>query len=128
MNIHIKANNIELTDAIRAYVEKRLESLKKFVKDDSVVVYVEVGKTTAHHKSGDIFKSEVNFDFNGKNFHAISEQSDLYAAIDDTKEELSRTLVSFKDKRHTLFKRGASSVKKMLKGISKRNPFTSKYE
>jgi hypothetical protein len=32
-----------------------------------------------------------------------------------------------KDRNQTLFKRGATSVKKMMKGLSKRNPFTAKY-
>ena len=37
-----------------------------------------------------------------------------------------RQLVEFKNRRDTLFLRGARSVKKMIKGLSNRNPFTSK--
>lgn len=127
MNINIKATNMDLTSAISDYVNKRLASIEKFSKDGNITGSVEVGKTTNHHKQGDVYKAEFNIDMNGEHFFADSEQSDLYAAIDDAKEEISRTISNNKDRKQTLFKRGASSVKKMVKGISKRNPFTSKY-
>lgn len=119
---------MELTDAIRDHVTKRVESLEKFINDESAVVYVEVGKTTRHHKNGDYFKAEIDIRSAGKKFFAVSEKEDLYNAVDDAKEEVQRTMTYQKDKNENLYRRGARSVKKMLKGISKRNPFTSKYE
>jgi ribosomal subunit interface protein len=124
---NIKATNIELTEAINNYVDKRLESLKKFTKGNEIIVYVEVGKTTNHHKSGDVYKAEFNMEISGNKYYSVSEQDNLYKAIDDSKEELVRQIKNNKGREKTLFKRGATSVKKMLKGISKRNPFTSKY-
>jgi ribosome-associated translation inhibitor RaiA len=64
---------------------------------------------------------------NGNEFYASADEEDLYQAIDKVKESLFREISKNKDRKQTLFKRGAMSVKKMLKGISKRNPFTSKY-
>lgn len=127
MNINIKATNMELTEAIEGYVNKKLASLGKFIQEDKISGYVEIGKTTEHHKNGDVFKAEYNLQLDGKKFYAVSEKSDLYAAIDDAKEEFIRQITRTKDKKQTLYKRGATSVKKMIKGISKRNPFTSKY-
>lgn len=124
---NIKATNIELTQNINNYVDKRLESLKKFTKGNEIVAYVEVGKTTNHHKSGDVFKAEFNLEISGNKFYSVSETEDLYKSIDEAKGELIRQIKSSKGREKTLFKRGAMSVKKMLKGISKRNPFTSKY-
>lgn len=118
---------MDLTDAIKDYVNKRVSSLNKFAGNKDITGYVEVGKTTNHHKQGDVFKAEFDLNINGKKFFAMSEQSDLYAAIDDAKEEIANNVSSDKDRKQTLFKRGATSVKKMLKGLSKRNPFTSKY-
>ncbi len=128
MNINIKGTQMELTDAIRDHVTKRVESLEKFINDESAVVYVEVGKTTHHHKNGDYFKAEIEIRSNGQKFFAVSEKEDLYNAVDDAKEEVQRAMTYQKDKKENLYRRGARSVKKMLKGISKRNPFTSKYE
>lgn len=126
IHIQIKATNIELTDSLNEYVQKRIASLEKFSKGNSNA-YVEVGKTTNHHKSGDIFKAEMNLTIDGKKYRAASETTDLYTAIDEAKDGLFETITSEKDRNQTLWKRGARSVKKMLKGISKRNPFTSKY-
>jgi ribosomal subunit interface protein len=124
---NIKATNMELTSAISDYVNRRLAAIDKFVKEGEMVSYVEVGKTTNHHKQGDVFKAEFNIEILGNKFYTVSEKEDLYTAIDDAKEEIIRQITKNKDRKQTLFKRGATSVKKMLKGISDRNPFTSKY-
>ena len=127
MNTNIKATNMELTGAITDYVNKRLSGIEKFVKrGEKVIAYIEVGKTTKHHKQGDVFRAEFNIDISGNKFYTFSEKEDLYQAIDDAKEEIINKIASNKDRKQTLFKRGAASVKKMLKGVSDRNPFTSK--
>jgi len=92
-----------------------------------MIVYVEVGKTTNHHKQGNYFKAEFDVTIDGEKFFTTSEKSDLYKSIDDAKDELVRKIKSNKNKKETLYKRGAISVKKMIKGVSRRNPFTSKY-
>lgn len=129
LQVQIKATNIELTDAIRDYVEKKLAGVEKFNKRNSADAncYVEVGKESMHHNNGEVFKAEVNFTAGDVAHFVVSTQSDLYAAVDDMKDELVRTLTSEKDRNETMFRRGARSVKKMLKGLSSRNPFTSKY-
>ena len=128
ININIKATNIELTQAIREYVEKKVNSLDKFLHNESTNVHVEVAKTTNHHKNGDVFHTEIDIRSGARKFFARSEGSDLYTSIDEAKEMITRELTQNSDKKRTLFKRGAISVKKMLKGISNRNPFTSKYK
>ena len=128
MSINIKATNMELTSAISDYVNRRLVGVEKFIKNgEEMIAYIEVGKTTNHHKQGDIFRAEFNIEISGAKFYTFSEKEDLYAAIEDAKEEIVHQIKTNKDRRQTLFKRGATSVKKMLKGMSNRNPFTSKY-
>jgi len=126
MAINIKATNMELTSAISDYVTKRIEAIEKFFKNEEAIIYAEVGKTTNHHKNGDIFRAEFKVEVSGNEFYAFSEKNDLYQSIDKAKEDVIRQIKNRKDRTQTLFKRGASSVKKMLKGISNRNPFTSK--
>lgn len=128
MTTNIKGTNIELTIPITDYVNKKLKSIEKVVAmGNEVDVYVEVGKTTNHHKQGDYFKAEFDVEIDGEKFFTSSEKSDLYKAIDDAKDELLKRIKNNKKRKSTLFKRGAMSVKKMIKGVSKRNPFTSKY-
>ncbi len=127
MTTNIKGTNMELTLAISDYINKKTESINKFVSEgEELSIYVEVGKTTNHHKQGNFYKAEFDVQINGEKFFTDSEKSDLYKAIDDAKDEVVRKIKSNKKRKNTLFKRGAISLKKMVKGISSRNPFTSK--
>jgi ribosomal subunit interface protein len=117
-NIKIRSTNFELTPAIEDYVTKKISSLKRFFSEnEQVLCEVELGKTTSHHKSGDIFKTEINITEPGGQQHfVITEESDLYAAIDVARDSAEQTIVSKKKKGNTLIRRGAARLKGLLKG------------
>ena len=118
MQIKIKTTNIEMTDAISSYVEEKLQSLEKFAiphDEENPLLYVDIGKTTNHHQSGDIFRAEVTMNVRGKQFRAVSKKEDLYAAIDDMRAELMRELTSHKTKERSLARRGAGAIKNLLR-------------
>jgi putative sigma-54 modulation protein len=117
MHITITGIHIEITDAIREYVNTRISSLSKYsVKGDtSATVAVEVSKTTAHHTHGDVFQAEAQAHIKGKNIHVRAVKDDLYSAIDEVKDMLARELTEEKDRRISLFKKGAHKLKKLLK-------------
>ncbi|MEK7662040.1 MAG: ribosome-associated translation inhibitor RaiA [Patescibacteria group bacterium] len=121
MQIRIQATNLELTAAIEEYVRRRLLPLERFLGGDNQIARadVEIGLITRHHKQGNVFRAEVSIHTPRQNFRASSEADDLYAAIDDVKEEVEREIVSGKDKSRTLFRRGAFIVKDILKGFGK---------
>ncbi len=133
MKLNIQAKNMELTPAIREYVEKKTAELGKFLtkaeekSGEETLAIFEVCKTTHHHKQGEVFRADCSIKVDGKNFFSTSTKEDLYEAIDDVRENLFHEINKFKSRKENLFRRGARSVKKMLKGISKRNPFTGKY-
>lgn len=118
MKINIKTTGIGLTDAITEYVEKKYLPLEKYLHGDTrdTTMEVEVGKTTNHHQSGDIFRAEIMVHTKGKDVRVVSEKSDLYAAIDDAKDEAERVLSTYKEKKATLWKRGAMRIKNMMRG------------
>lgn len=127
MNTMIKGINVEITDAIREYAMRKIDSISKMIKkSESTQVAVELSKTTNHHKQGDYFHASIRIDMNGQEFHAESDQEDLYAAIDDARDQIVRTMTYTKDRKESLYRRGARSVKKMFKGFSQRDPMTSK--
>lgn len=132
MQINLQGKNIELTEAIKDYVLKRVTNLEKLLSNiekrgGEVQVSFDVGKSTKHHKGGSVFHADCLINIDGKEFYGSADEEDLYASIDAVKENLFREISKNKDRRQTLFNRGARSIKKMLKGLSKRNPFTSKY-
>lgn len=132
MQINLQGKNIELTASIKDYVLDKNTNLGRLLAKTEMAggeasINFEVAKNTNHHKSGSIFHADCLIRFKGENFYGSADREDLYQAIDAVKENLFREISKNKDRRQTLFKRGAASIKKMLKGLSKRNPFTSKY-
>ncbi|HEY4509020.1 MAG TPA: ribosome-associated translation inhibitor RaiA [Candidatus Paceibacterota bacterium] len=123
MKIKIRSKNFEITPAIFNYVNKKVSSLAKFLHlRDDALSEVEIGRTTTHHKSGDIFRAEINISEPGaKQIHVAAEEADLYTAIDVVRDETERAIVSRKNKYRTMFRRGAIGVKNILKRIDPRN-------
>ncbi|MFA6297326.1 MAG: ribosome-associated translation inhibitor RaiA [Candidatus Paceibacterota bacterium] len=117
MNINIKATNIELTDSIRNHAFKCLEGIDKIlgVSTEEIVGQIEVGKTTNHHKSGDIFRAEVNISGGGYTLYSFSETSDLYAAIDMVRDEIIAEARKLRGKEKSLFRRGGQQIKNYFK-------------
>ena len=119
MKIKITSKNFDITPAIDEYVSRKISSLERFLDTkEEVLCEVEIGRTTKHHNSGDIFKAEINIVQPGnKQIYAIAEEIDLYTAIDIVRDEAERAIVSKKNKYKTLFKKGAIRVKDLLKRI-----------
>lgn len=120
MNIKIRSINFEITPAIDDYINKKISSLEKFFgMNESLLCEVEIGRITKHN-SGDVFKAEINIVTPGnKQVYAISEEADLYKAIDMIRDDAEREIVSQKNKKNTLFRRGASQIKNLIKSIGR---------
>ena len=118
MNIRVKGTNITLTPAISAYVDKRVSKLDKLVGGDpSIMCDIELGKTSAHHQKGDIFRAEIHIVGAGLDAYAAAEHEDLYAAIDEVRDDIVRDLRAKKGKRLSYIRRGGAQVKAMVKGL-----------
>lgn len=97
--VEITGTHMDLTQAIKDHVEKRLSSMVKIAEGlEPCDVAVDVGKTTAGQNKGKIFRAEFNMTIPGKLLRAESTQEDLYAAIDVAAKELKRQLVEYKKK------------------------------
>lgn len=118
MNINLKATNISLSPAISEYVDKRLKKVSKIVgPDPSVQCDIELARTTDHHQKGEIFRAEIHIVGASKDIYASSEKEDLYAAIDDVRDEVLRELKTKKEKQISLIRRGGARMKAMIKGL-----------
>jgi ribosomal subunit interface protein len=100
MQTDIKATNMKLTDAIRSFVEEKMNSLDAKTRRFGTVVLakVEVAKTTKHHKKGDLFRAEIHVELPGKLVYSSCEHDDLYSAFTDTLKEAERQITDYKDK------------------------------
>jgi len=118
MNTRIKATNVTLSPAITDYVDKRLKSVTKLVSHDpSIICDVELARTSGHHQKGDIFRAEIHLVGRGVDAYAAAEREDLYSAIDDMRDEITREIQARRGKRLSLIRRSGARVKSMVKGL-----------
>jgi len=91
MKINIRTREIDLTDPIRAYAEKKLLALLKF-SPDIMIADLELAKISKHHKKGDVFSAKVTLSVPGKVYRVEEIEPVLYKAIDKAKDDLKQSL------------------------------------
>jgi len=99
MQIDIEATGIELTPPLREYVEEKIGKLSKFLGrfgDESVYVDVGVGRSTKHHRHGNVYRAEVNLHFPGGKLRAEHDAEDIRVAIDKARKKLQREIRKYK--------------------------------
>lgn len=64
-----------------------------------------------------MFRAEFNLFVGGKQYNAASEKEDLYAALDDVKDEIARELSKSKTRTRDLARRGGASIKNIVRGF-----------
>lgn len=96
MEIKISAENIELTDAIKGFVEEKMDALPKFM-DSLLDADVWVGKTSNHHAKGDIFECKINASYPGGMFRGEATGDDLYNTIMAAKKIVKEQIIKHKE-------------------------------
>jgi ribosomal subunit interface protein len=115
----LKGTGLTLSPAIDSAADKVIDSLNKYVDptDTSAIAEIEVAKTTNHHRSGDIFRAEINFHSRLGSLRAEAEKEDLYVALTTVKDEIVEALRSKKSKRIDFVRKSGIKLKNMLKGL-----------
>lgn len=91
MNIQITARNIDLTDAIRQYAEKKVSKLEKYFDHITEAnVLLEVQKN--------VHIVEVLLSAKGVFMKGLEKSEDLYASIDLAVDKIEKQLVKYKEK------------------------------
>jgi ribosomal subunit interface protein len=103
MILNIKSTNLDLTPAIKEYIEMRVGPLERYLGKtelgSDVIARVEISRTTRHHGKGDVYRAEINIDV-GKNIARVERiGEDVRAMIDEVVEALKQVLVKYKEKK-----------------------------
>lgn len=100
MKINIKSSKIELTPAIKDYVQEKMDMLEKNLGSIKVLnCDVEVGVTSNHHNKGEIYRTEVNLSLPGELLRVEKTEEDLYRSIDNVKDHLTMSIKKYKEKK-----------------------------
>ncbi|MHB9094792.1 MAG: ribosome hibernation-promoting factor, HPF/YfiA family [Eubacteriales bacterium] len=88
MNIAVRGKNIDVTNALKEYVEKKLAKLGKYLDVSQAQVTLVVEKGT--------HKVEVTIPINGMILRGEEETGDMYASIDLVVEKLEKQINKYK--------------------------------
>ncbi|HCY62101.1 MAG TPA: ribosome-associated translation inhibitor RaiA [Oxalobacteraceae bacterium] len=107
MNLTISGHHLELTPAIRDYVNTKLERIRRHF--DNVIdaaVILTVDNLTEKEKRQ---RAEITLHMRGKDVHVQAIDQDMYAAIDALVDKLDRQVIKYKtmikDHQHEAIKR-----------------------
>jgi len=92
MQVSLTGHHVDITDALRNYVDSKLERLERHfdqVIDVHVILTVEKLRR----------KAEATIHVNGGNVFADSVHEDMYAAIDGLIDKLDRQVIKHKEKK-----------------------------
>ncbi len=120
MRTTLKATNITHTNAIDAYVAKRMRELEKVLEpnEKSSIARIEVGSSNKHHKVGkEQFFAEITLHVKGKDFRVVTKAPDLYEAIDMMRERIVRDVKNHHEKTRSQRKAGAREVKRRIESV-----------
>jgi putative sigma-54 modulation protein len=91
MQLNVSGHHIEVTDALRGYVESKIEKIQRhfdLVSDVNCILTVE----KLRHKA------EARVNVNGGTIYADNTEEDMYAAIDGLADKLERRVRKYKEK------------------------------
>jgi putative sigma-54 modulation protein len=97
MQITMTGRGVELTEALKDYVEKKLGLLEKFYEHIERIE-VAVGRETHHHQKGDVFFAEAKAIVPGTDLFIKEEAGEAYAAVDALRDRLEYDLKKHKEK------------------------------
>ncbi|MFO7325161.1 MAG: ribosome-associated translation inhibitor RaiA [Pseudomonadota bacterium] len=92
MQLNLTGHHVEITPAMRAYAEKRLERIRRhFDRVIDVHMVMSVEKNT--------HKAEATVHVSGSDIHADAIDDNMYRAIDALADKLDRCVLKHKEKR-----------------------------
>ncbi len=92
MQLNISGHHVEMTDALKNYVEEKLSKLTRHFDN---ITSGQVTLTVEKERQ----KAEAVIHLSGQDIHASSEHDDMYAAIDLLSDKLDRQVVKYKEKK-----------------------------
>ena len=120
MKYNIKSKSFDLTPAISQYIEGRMAAIRKLIQqsDEGAIADVEIEKITKHHRTGELYRAEINLTLAGQDlFRAEATEFNIYNALNAVKEEIIRQIKSKNKKQRSLSKKGGRQLKEIMRGF-----------
>ncbi len=99
IKINIKSTKLELTEALKDYIQLKMNMLEKYLGDVPVInLDFEIEKSVGAQNKGKIFRAEVNLEVPRELLRVEKTEADMYKAIDKVKDHLVLQIKKYKEK------------------------------
>ena len=112
MDITLRSKDVELSEDLKDFAQKKLGSLSKFF-DHAIEIRVELEKTTSHHKQGSIFQAAVEMDVPNQLLVAKATSEEIKDAINKVKKEMEQKIKHYKGQFDAKKRETAKEIRKM---------------
>ncbi|MDN4593777.1 ribosome hibernation-promoting factor, HPF/YfiA family [Polycladomyces subterraneus] len=120
MNYVIRGNNLEVTDALRSFIEKKISRLEKYFNTPpSADAHISLSVIRDDHKV------EVTIPFPGVLVRAEEKSADMYASIDLVVEKLERQIRKYKTKINRKLRQEGSLRSQLVENENTTNAFVN---
>jgi len=113
MNLEIIGRNMEVTQALENYVEKKLGKLERYLPDISNV-HVELSQQNARNAAMRQVVQVTVKDAKGKMLRGEERSADMFSAIDAVLDKMYQQIARYKGKRLARWRKGAATAEEEL--------------
>lgn len=110
MNLQISGKNFELSTAIHTYAQDKIGSIERF-HDNIIETHVTVEKIHEHHDT--MFHVVARCHVSHDELYCEATNVDVYAAIDEAKDELIRQIRDLKARYETKHRKAQASQREL---------------
>lgn len=114
MNLQLSGKNLDLTDALKAYVDTKIGGLDR-LNEHVTEMRVTLEKTRENHTEQ--FRAAAQFHVAHEVLFTEEVAADMYAAIDIVKSEMERQLRDYKNKLETKHRKANAAVRDMKSAV-----------
>lgn len=119
MDIRIKATDYHVTPDVQEYLDQKIESIKKFLKDveDVARVEVELGRDAGGQQHGkNMWFAEIQVLVPGRDrVYARNNSESVPGAIDDVKDEVERQLRRGQQMHRRVLRKSGAMLKRLMR-------------
>ncbi|MBI5135348.1 HPF/RaiA family ribosome-associated protein [Candidatus Uhrbacteria bacterium] len=115
MTTTLKQTDIKINPAEQKHIDQHVAKLNTIVKKygTGVMLEIEVGRLSRHHRKGEIYHAECNLTLPKKLLRAEAEGQDVITAFEACRKELLREIDRYKTSKEEGNYRQARKLKKM---------------
>ncbi len=113
--IQFKATQVTVADSLKTLVDQKLQTLDKYIGNETDVRCEVEFERVAPHQNGNIFRIEANIWLAGQLYRAEATEDSFEKAVDVVRGELDQELRKARTRRDSLVKKGGRKLKEMLR-------------